>query len=276
MTYRLVRRAEQRLRLACGAGMVPLQRATRRGDEDAEGAQRERRASREARSEDREQHDEGHELQHRAMRSEHALRDGLLHIAHMRRERREVRDVRTAAAVDGARRRALCLTMIALSRSTQRCEPVNAVEDLEPELGADLTRDARLRPSRHDAPAELGHRRDQPGDREAEHRIAVPERVQDSTGSPVHRARAPGERTREHTARGGQQRMAGSVHQRTDDDGEPQRRMRQNRSRGPRTEPRHAARGGSGPHADLRTSGSSRNANCKVFQAHARVRNSVR
>ena len=128
--------------------------------------------------------------------------------------------------------------MIVLSWSTQRGEAVNAVEDLEPELGADLTRDPRLRPPRHHATEELGQRRDQPGDRESEHRIAMTERVKNSTGSPVHRARAPGERTREHPARRRQERVAGSVHHRADDDGETQRRMRQNRSRCSRDQPR--------------------------------------
>ncbi|GAF94035.1 unnamed protein product [marine sediment metagenome] len=105
---------------------------------------------------------------------------------------------------------------------------MNAVEDLEPELGAHLARHASLGPSREDAANELGDRCEQPADREPEHRISASEILKDPDGSSVHRARAPGQRARENSTCGREQRVAGCVHQRPDDDGESERGMRQN------------------------------------------------
>ena len=116
----------------------------------------------------------------------------------------------------------MCLTMIALSWRPQRGDTVNAVENVEPKLGADLTCDPRLCPPCAHSADELRESRDQPDDREPEHGIAASEILEHLDGSSVHRARAPGERTRERPACARQKRMAGSVHQRASDDGEPE------------------------------------------------------
>jgi hypothetical protein len=217
--HRLVGGSEQRLGLACGTRVISLERATRVHDERRERAEGDRGAAGEPRREDDEQDSERCELQHRTQLREDALRDALLDIAHMCRQRCKLRDVRVRAKLGSAE---LCLTMIALSRSLQRGDTVNAVEHLEPELRGDLACDARLCPSRRHATDELGARCDQAGNREPQHGIAATELLEHLDGSSVHRARAPGERTREDTAGGREKRVAGSVHQRAENDGDPQ------------------------------------------------------
>ena len=97
---------------------------------------------------------------------------------------------------------------------------MNGVERVEPKRGTDLARHARLRPTRDDTANQLGEGRKESDDRDPKHRISGAEHLEGSDGSPVHRARTPGERAREHTSRGGQKCVASRVHHRADDDGE--------------------------------------------------------
>jgi hypothetical protein len=103
--------------------------------------------------------------------------------------------------------------MIAMSWSPQRVDSVNVVEDLEPELGADLTRDTCLSPSCENASDELDQGREEPEDRNVEHRISAPEVLKPPDGSGDHRGLPPSKRARKNTSRRRDQGVAGRMHQ---------------------------------------------------------------
>ena len=218
MAHRFVGRAEQGLRFERGAGMILLESATRDHDDHRESAHRERRAPGETRREQDEEHRERRERQRSPRLGKDAQRYASLHVRHVARERREVGDLRTDVI---AAPRKLCRTLIPMSRRARGEHPS---EHLETKRRADLSRDARFSPSRHHSTDELRQCCKKPDSGEAEHR----------DGSDVHRARAPGERTRERAPRRRERRVASGVQDRAGHDDDPERRPQENRSCGAR------------------------------------------
>ena len=112
--------------------------------------------------------------------------------------------------------------MIGLSWSTHRGDPEDVVEHLEPKPRAHLARHAGLGSGRDHTANQFGDRRKESERSDPKHWISGAEIVKHACGSTVHRACAPSERPREDSARRGQHRVAGRMHQSTRDDGETQ------------------------------------------------------
>jgi hypothetical protein len=108
--------------------------------------------------------------------------------------------------------------MIVLSWTTQQMNGSDTLEHVHANADSHFTGHSSFRPGGERSANQLGDGRKKSSDCEAEKDVASAERVEDLGGSTERGGARPGERACERTTERREKRVAGSVHQRPDDE----------------------------------------------------------